>query len=182
MPDDIKHPAIFNRKKRSEQPIRSTYSPTNAEQFRGFFDAMIIAMKDEFLSSEATGYTTNTLYLKLNDALKWLADNHPDHDKYMLFRGRIEFTKVEAGVYIRFKASIATLQQRIVSASAETTTVTWKDEFMTWLQTAKKYDIFERRNIVVTQTQKEYVESVMFQLNDPDSQVEVTSDSVKVMR
>lgn len=186
MPDDIKrYEGINNPRRRrdvSAIPIRSTYSPTNAEMFRKLFDDVIVSMQPQFIDAIVAGYTPNTLYIKMNDALKWLCDNHPEKDKYSLFRTRIAFTKTETGVHVRYKTTIANIQQRILQATGDSTQLGWKDDFMKWFETAKKYDIFERKGVFVTEEQKKFVEMLMFQLNDPESQVEITSDTVKVMR
>lgn len=179
MSDNASHPPIYNKRRHSDPACRSTYSPAAAQEFKPLFDTMIASLKDVLLTETQTGYRANTLYIKVNDALKWLLENDPDKDKYALFRTRIAVKKLPEGVRIEYKRTISHILQR----AAETGhSLTWKDDFLKWVETAQPYEIFDRKNVLVTPEQKKFVENYMFQLQSESSEVEITSDSVKVMR
>jgi hypothetical protein len=153
--------------------VRATYSPQNANDWKGLFDEMERNKHDMFVSSEDTLLKPNTLYIKLNDALKWLSENDSEKDKYAILRTRVVIGRKSNGVAITFKRVIA----NIVARSMQN----WADDFDKWFETAQEGDTFERQNILVSDTQRQHVIGLMSGVG-VTAEVEITTSSVRVMR
>jgi len=129
---------------------RSTYSPTNAYKIKPILDKLLDGQKDMLVTSEDTGYTVNTLYVKLTDGFKFLVDNSTEYGPiYAELRTQVSFRKTDTGILIYFKDTTRNqikareLQYEFADSSI------WKAELLTWLQNAKELDTFNKENIMV---------------------------------
>lgn len=130
---------------------RSTYSPTNAYKIKPILDKLLDGQKDMLITAEDTGYTVNTLYVKLTDGFKFLVDNSTEYGPiYAELRTQVSFRKTDTGVLIYFKDTTRNqvkareLQHEFADSSV------WKTELLTWLQDAKELDTFNKENIMVS--------------------------------
>ena len=130
---------------------RSTYSPTNAYKIKPILDKLLDGQKDMLITAEDTGYTVNTLYVKLLDGFKFLVDNSTEYGPiYAELRTQVSFRKTDTGVLIYFKDTTRNqvkareLQHEFADSSV------WKTELLTWLQDAKELDTFNKENIMVS--------------------------------
>jgi len=180
MSEQIEKLKGFIPRSRSNAINRCYYTPESASHVVDVFDEMIKTGEDKNVMSDKIGLKPTSLYLKFQDGLKWLCENHPTRQEvYSLFRMRVKITKTDWGLRIYFKNNIA---NTIMKNTLTKESLTWKDRFDEWFKTAQQYDIFEEENVIVTDTQKEYVINVMSGLNSPTAQVQITSNTVKVMR
>ena len=53
---------------------RSSYSPNAAKQVQPILDRLLETGKDVYVSSQETGFTPNTLYVKFNDGFKFIVE------------------------------------------------------------------------------------------------------------
>lgn len=166
--------------------FRPSYSPDNANFFRPLFDSMIADCQSKTITSVDTGFKVSTLYLKAQDALKWLADNWPDETqrmKYVDLRQKIVIRRVmELGVAFRFKPSGLSL---VKAARTISTLVEWRERFEKWLSTAQSLEVWDSKevygdNIVVTPADREWLYKILAPLEGVE--VDATDRRVRVMR
>jgi hypothetical protein len=155
---------------------RSSYSPNAAKQVQPILDRLLETGKDVYISSQETGFTPNTLYVKFNDGFKFIIDNFDDN-KYVILRSRIAFRKLDNGILAYFKDVV---KNRMTLRELEyefNDSIRWKNDLETWYKTAKDSELFER-SVAVNPDDKEWV----YNLVDSDSEVEVTESKVRVMK
>ena len=155
---------------------RSSYSPNAAKQVQPILDSLLETGKDVYISSQETGFTPNTLYVKFNDGFKFIIDNFDDN-KYVILRSRIAFRKLDNGILAYFKDVI---KNRMTLRELEyefNDSIRWKNDLETWYKIAKDSELFER-SVAVNPDDKEWV----YNLVSSDSEVEVTESKVRVMK
>jgi len=148
------------RKMRTKPMVRrSTYSPTNAYKIKPILDKLLDGQKDIVVTAEETGYTVNTLYVKLTDGFKFLVDNSAEYGPiYGELRTQVALRKTNAGVLIYFKDTTRNqikareLQYEFADSSV------WKGELLAWLQTAEEMDTFNRENVRVDTKDTKWLE------------------------
>lgn len=161
-------------------PLRASYTPDNAKEWKPVFDAMLNTLTSFTITEELSGYKPTTLYIKANDALKWLIDSSPseeDRMKYANLRCRIVIRKVKTGVELNFKN---TMSNALGAAIPTNSQKNWKDEFMAWWEGAQPGEIWSKREIVVGEEQKEWLMGVVSGVDG--TELEVTATSIRVMR
>lgn len=171
---------VLDRKEYDKANIsnRPSYSPVNAEQFRGVFDDMMRTGTNRVIDSNLVGLKPATLYLKAQDALKWLSENDKDGEKYAVLRTRISIRRRTDGILIYFKPSVANIISKATSVAGNQTT--WKDDFIKWFQTAQPTDIFEHKEICVTPEEKQWLLSLLSTVDGIEADIGPTH--VKIMR
>ena len=155
---------------------RSSYSPNAAKQVQPILDRLLETGKDVYISSQETGFTPNTLYVKFNDGFKFIIDNFDDN-KYVILRSRIAFRKLDNGILAYFKDVV---KNRMTLRELEyefNDSIRWKNDLETWYKTAEDSELFER-SVAVNPDDKEWV----YNLVTSDSEVEVTESKVRVMK
>jgi len=155
---------------------RSSYSPNAAKQVQPILDSLLETGKDVYISSQETGFTPNTLYVKFNDGFKFIIDNFDDN-KYVILRSRIAFRKLDNGILAYFKDVV---KNRMTLRELEyefNDSIRWKNELEAWYKTAKDSELFER-SVAVNPDDKEWI----YNLVSSDSEVEVTESKVRVMK
>ena len=155
---------------------RSSYSPNAAKQVQPILDSLLETGKDVYISSQETGFTPNTLYVKFNDGFKFIIDNFDDN-KYVILRSRIAFRKLDNGILAYFKDVV---KNRMTLRELEyefNDSIRWKNELEAWYKTAKDSELFER-SVAVNPDDKEWI----YNLVNSDSEVEVTESKVRVMK
>ena len=155
---------------------RSSYSPNAAKQVQPILDRLLETGKDVYVSSQETGFTPNTLYVKFNDGFKFVIDNFDDN-KYVILRSRIAFRKLDNGILAYFKDVV---KNRMTLRELEyefNDSIRWKNELEAWYKTAKDSELFER-SVAVNPDDKEWI----YNLVNSDSEVEVTESKVRVMK
>ena len=155
---------------------RSSYSPNAAKQVQPILDRLLETGKDVYISSQETGFTPNTLYVKFNDGFKFIIDNFDDN-KYVILRSRIAFRKLDNGILAYFKDVV---KNRMTLRELEyefNDSIRWKNDLETWYKTAKDSELFER-SVAVNPNDKEWI----YNLVSSDSEVEVTESKVRVMK
>ena len=155
---------------------RSSYSPNAAKQVQPILDRLLETGKDVYISSQETGFTPNTLYVKFNDGFKFIIDNFDDN-KYVILRSRIAFRKLDNGILAYFKDVV---KNRMTLRELEyefNDSIRWKNDLEEWYKTAKDSELFER-SVAVSPNDKEWI----YNLVSPDSEVEVTESKVRVMK
>ena len=155
---------------------RSSYSPNAAKQVQPLLASLLETGKDVYISSQETGFTPNTLYVKFNDGFKFIIDNFDDN-KYVILRSRIAFRKLDNGILAYFKDVV---KNRMTLRELEyefNDSIRWKNELEAWYKTAKDSELFER-SVAVNPDDKEWI----YNLVSSDSEVEVTESKVRVMK
>ena len=155
---------------------RSSYSPNAAKQVQPILDSLLETGKDVYISSQETGFTPNTLYVKFNDGFKFIIDNFDDN-KYVILRSRIAFRKLDNGILAYFKDVV---KNRMTLRELEyefNDSIRWKNDLETWYKTAEDSELFER-SVAVSPNDKEWI----YNLVTSDSEVEVTESKVRVMK
>ena len=155
---------------------RSSYSPNAAKQVQPILDSLLETGKDVYISSQETGFTPNTLYVKFNDGFKFIIDNFDDN-KYVILRSRIAFRKLDNGILAYFKDVV---KNRMTLRELEyefNDSIRWKNDLEAWYKTAKDSELFER-SVAVNPDDMEWV----YNLVSSDSEVEVTESKVRVMK
>ena len=155
---------------------RSSYSPNAAKQVQPILDRLLETGKDVYVSSQETGFTPNTLYVKFNDGFKFVIDNFDDN-KYVILRSRIAFRKLDNGILAYFKDVV---KNRMTLRELEyefNDSIRWKNDLETWYKTAEDSELFER-SVAVSPNDKEWI----YNLVTSDSEVEVTESKVRVMK
>ena len=155
---------------------RSSYSPNAAKQVQPILDRLLETGKDVYVSSQETGFTPNTLYVKFNDGFKFIIDNFDDN-KYVILRSRIAFRKLDNGILAYFKDVV---KNRMTLRELEyefNDSIRWKNDLETWYKTAEDSELFER-SVAVSPNDKEWI----YNLVSSDSEVEVTESKVRVMK
>ena len=155
---------------------RSSYSPNAAKQVQPILDSLLETGKDVYISSQETGFTPNTLYVKFNDGFKFIIDNFDDN-KYVILRSRIAFRKLDNGILAYFKDVI---KNRMTLRELEyefNDSIRWKNDLETWYKIAKDSELFER-SVAINNDDKEWI----YNLVSSDSEVEVTESKVRVMK
>ena len=155
---------------------RSSYSPNAAKQVQPILDRLLETGKDVYISSEETGFTPNTLYVKFNDGFKFIIDNFDDN-KYVILRSRVAFRKLDNGILAYFKDVV---KNRMTLRELEyefNDTIRWKNDLETWYKTAKDSELFER-SVAINNDDKEWI----YNLVSSDSEVDVTESKVRVMK
>ena len=154
----------------------SSYSPNAAKQVQPILDSLLETGKDVYISSQETGFTPNTLYVKFNDGFKFIIDNFDDN-KYVILRSRIAFRKLDNGILAYFKDVV---KNRMTLRELEyefNDSIRWKNELEAWYKTAKDSELFER-SVAVNPDDKEWI----YNLVSSDSEIEVTESKVRVMK
>ena len=155
---------------------RSSYSPNAAKQVQPILDRLLETGKDVYISSQETGFTPNTLYVKFNDGFKFIIDNFDDN-KYVILRSRIAFRKLDNGILAYFK-DVAKNRMTLRELEYEfNDSIRWKNDLETWYKFAKDSDLFER-SVAINPDDKEWI----YNLVSSDSEVEVTESKVRVMK
>tara|TARA_R110002020_G_scaffold2335_6_gene10786 strand:+ start:209 stop:703 length:495 start_codon:yes stop_codon:yes gene_type:complete len=155
---------------------RSSYSPNAAKQIQPILDRLLETGKDVYISSQETGLTPNTLYVKFNDGFKFIIDNFDDN-KYVILRSRIAFRKLDNGILAYFKD---VTKNRMTLRELEyefNDSIRWKNDLETWYKTAKDSELFER-SVAISPNDKEWI----YNLVSSDSEVDVTESKVRVMK
>lgn len=161
---------------RDQIPNRPSYTPDNAMAWKPLFDKMIDTMANQEICARTTGLKPNTMYIKANDALRWLMECGTEREKYALFRSRVSIRRLSNGILIYFKKTVA----NIIEAATTPSGKTWKDDIQEWISTAQSGDIFERRNISVSDDQREWLVNLLSGLDG--TEMDVGADHVRVMR
>ena len=155
---------------------RSSYSPNAAKQVQPILDRLLETGKDVYISSQETGFTPNTLYVKFNDGFKFIIDNFDDN-KYVILRSRIAFRKLDNGILAYFKDVVKNRMTLRVLEYEFNDSIRWKNDLETWYKTAKDSELFER-SVAVNPDDKEWI----YNLVSSDSEIEVTESKVRVMK
>lgn len=161
-------------------PTRASYTPSNAAQFKAVFDKMMETQENQEILSSVSKLKPNTLYIKANDALKWLAECHPtEADRYSLLKSRVSIRKLDDRILIYFKTSMA----HTISAAAVVVKpgVQWKDELVEWLEKAQDGDIWERQEISIHTDDKKWLTNLLAGLGG-GVEAEIKENSVRIMR
>jgi hypothetical protein len=141
---------------------RSSYSAQTAEMVKPILDKLLENPKDIFVPCGGTGYSVNTLYVKINDGLKWLMNNDSvDGNTYRLLRTQICIRKLEEGCLVYFKEGLKALRQQDLTAKeldiATNDSIKWRHDVLTWLQSAQPDEVFARENIAISDDDKRWV-------------------------
>lgn len=189
MPEDID--IIVGKLKRrdliaSPKVRRSSYNAANAETIKPILDKLLNDPKDVFVPCDGTGYAANTLYVKLNDGLKWLMDNDDkDSNTYRLLRTQICIRKLTEGCLIYFKEGLRKLRQQDLKVKeleiATNDSIKWRHDILTWLQSARDGEIFSRENIAISEDDKRWVYDTLSD-SAPDAEVKFSDVGIKILR
>tara|TARA_R100000458_G_C8272631_1_gene247494 strand:+ start:291 stop:809 length:519 start_codon:yes stop_codon:yes gene_type:complete len=167
--------ATINKLKKT-QPRRSSYCPSSAQQVQPILDRLIETGKDAYVNAQQTGYTPNTLYVKLNDGFKFIVDNF-NEEKYTILRTKTAIRKTDDGVIIYFKENIRMSHADKALDYEYNDSITWKNDLETWYKTAPESELFER-NVSVNEADREFIHNLVTQ----DSEVDITDSYIRVMK
>lgn len=84
------------RPKPSRAKLRYSYSAANSRIFKGIFTELFKSGNRLYLSSDSFNIAANTLYQKLQDALKYLSEVE-DPEKWAPVRAKLAIKKIERG-------------------------------------------------------------------------------------
>ena len=159
---------------------RSTYSPTNAHKIKPIIDRLLDGNTDVLITAKETGYTVNTLYVKLSDGLKFLVDNSTEYGPiYAELRTKVAFRKTDTGVLIYFRD---TVRNQIKAKELQydfADSKVWKAEFLAWLQDAKEMDTFRRENLIIKHEDIKWLEE---QQKLVDFEFDTVKDTLSAVR
>ena len=174
------HSELLRKIRSKGSASRSTYSPTNAHKVKPILDKLLDGQNDILVTAEETGYTPNTLYVKLADGFKFLVDNSTEYGPiYAELRTQVALRKTDTGVLIYFKD---TLRNQIKAKELQyefADSKVWKAELLAWLQDAKEMDTFKRDRIIVKQEDIKWLEE---QQKLVDFEFDTVKDTLKVVR
>jgi hypothetical protein len=143
-------------------------------------DKLLEGQNDILVTAEETGYTPNTLHVKLSDGFKFLVDNSTEYGPiYAELRTQIALRKTDTGVLIYFKD---TLRNQIKAKELQyefADSKVWKAELLAWLQDAKEMDTFKRENIIIKHEDIKWLEE---QQKLVDFEFDTAKDTLKVAR
>lgn len=137
------------RPQRSESPhdqlrqSRPSYSPDNAEDFRPIFDKMQRTREAQEIFSQKVGLKASTLYLKANDAFKWLAENDRNKEQYAILRQSICISRRAHSILLYFKPNFSNLVVKAVEAVNGLEGRTWKDDLQDWIALAQSGQLWD---------------------------------------
>lgn len=169
---------------------RSSYTKASAEMVQPIIDKMLLDRKDVFVPSLQTGYSTNTLYGKLNDGLLWLMHNNkPKAEQYRTLRTQVSMRRMEDGVLIYYKAAIRNLEQQPPSTDAAvfadaakevTPALHWRDTVKQWLQRARPEEMV---NIPVTASEedKAWLQDALAE-HAPEAEAIINDDNIRIIK
>tara|TARA_R100000742_G_C4260352_1_gene78172 strand:- start:440 stop:1012 length:573 start_codon:yes stop_codon:yes gene_type:complete len=144
------HSELLRRVRERTVSSRSTYTANNLAKVKPIIDKLLNNQKDILVTSEETGYTANTLYVKLVDGFKFLVDNSTEYGPiYAELRSQVSLKKTDTGVLIYFKD---TLRNQIKAKELEYNfkdSSVWRRELLAWLQTAEDMDTWRKENLVI---------------------------------
>lgn len=121
---------------------RPYYSEVHGLSMQPVFDSLADSKVSTTINPLAFGISASTLHSKLNDALAWLIDNHPEKEKYITVRDCYKFGRRVNAIVVTYKAQDGKFGQPIFMAPAVTET-SWFLVFTAWLTTATENDIFD---------------------------------------
>ena len=190
MTDDID--IVVGKLKRSEVTARpkinrSSYNENSAEMIRPIIDKLLVETKDVFVPCADTGYSAGTPYVKLNDGLLWLMHNDKSerNTDYRYLRTQISMRKLTEGVLIYFKEAIRMVRQKTLDGRtlkiATSDSIKWRHDILTWLQSAQDGEIFSRKDIGITEADKQWVHDTIA-THAPDAEVIFTDTSLRMIR
>jgi len=172
---------------------RPSFTPENAAAWKPIFDGMIADRQTKKVSCQLSGYSASTLYIKANDALRWLSEFDPQPGRYLQFRQQIGISKEwnaegEAiGIILYFKntmsAILASSVTNVVDASRPE--ANWKDALQEWLQVAQSEEIWDSRKlyangIPISDADKEWLVQLFAGIEGVEADIQQTY--VRVMR
>ncbi len=79
------------------------YNKSEAEALKPFLDEMIIDNQDrEFKFNDYPYWSPNTVWVKVNQAIKYIVENDTTLDKkYCIFRNKLKICKTETGILFK---------------------------------------------------------------------------------
>tara|TARA_R100000458_G_C8269311_1_gene244073 strand:- start:1253 stop:1798 length:546 start_codon:yes stop_codon:yes gene_type:complete len=174
------HSELLRQIRKRAAISRSTYSPTNAQRVKPIIDKLLEGQNDVLITAKETGYTVGTLHVKLTDGFKFLVDNSVEYGPiYGELRTQVALRKTETGVLIYFKDTIRNRMKAEALNYQHTDPSVWRSELLTWLQSAKEMDKFEREKLIIN---SEDIEWLKEQQKLTEFEFSTENDSLVVIR
>ena len=174
------HSELLRQMRKRVATSRSTYSPTNAQRVKPIIDKLLEGQNDVLITAKETGYTVGTLHVKLTDGFKFLVDNSEEYGPiYGELRTQVALRKTETGVLIYFKDTIRNRMKAEALNYQHTDPSVWRSELLTWLQSAKEMDKFEREKLIIN---SEDIEWLKEQQKLTEFEFSTENDSLVVIR
>ncbi len=133
-------PKVQNRISKGNDDERSGgnyYNKNDAESLRPFLDEMILDKEPrEFLFSDYPQWSPNTVWLKINQAIKYIVDHDTPEGKYTIFRYKLRICKQENGVLFKIVDSPSGwIAHKIKEASDQES---YKDRIFKFMENSKE--------------------------------------------
>ena len=174
------HSNLLRRLRSRPSPARSSYSASSTAKVKPVLDRLLDGRNDILVTAEETGYTVNTLYVKLVDGLKFLVDNSEEYGSvYAELRSQISMRKTDTGVLIYFKDTVRNLIKEKELKYDYADSSVWRGELLTWLQTAQDMETWKRDNLVLKEEDLRWLEE---QQKTIDFEFDTAQDRLAVIR
>ncbi len=131
------------------------YNRNDAEKLKPFLDEMIVDGEPrEFRFVDYPQWSPNTVWLKINQAIKYIVDNLDTEDrKYAIFRNRLKICKIETGVLFKIVDS-PTINGWIahkVSGEISKELETYKDQVFRFMETSEEGEELDLKDLTISE-------------------------------
>ncbi len=116
------------------------YNKNEAEALRGFIDEMMTDLQDrKFLFTDYPYWSPNTVWVKVNQAIKYLVENDVSEEKkYQVFRNRLKICKVEEGILFKILETPVYSGWIAHKLDKESTPETFKDKVFHFMEISEE--------------------------------------------
>ena len=116
------------------------YNRNDAEKLKPFLDEMMLDNEPrEFRFSDYPQWSPNTVWLKINQAIKYIVDNLDDADKkYAYFRNKLKICKTENGVLFKIVDAPDGWIAHKVSGENSKELETYKDKVFSFMESSEE--------------------------------------------
>lgn len=165
---------------------RSSYTKDTAAMVQPIMDKLLGDGGDVFVPASSTGYSSNTLYGKLNDGLLWLMHNTAETNKneaYRMLRTQVSMRKMDDGVLIYFKEAIRDIKRtpsKPVLEGIAADGVKWRHDLLSWLQRAQEGEMFKADVTTDDDDQRWVYDNIA--THAPNAEVIFGDDNIKLIR
>src|SRR6266550_1763534 len=130
-------------KSTEERSSGNYYNKGDAEKLKPFLDEMIIDGEPrEFRFSDYPQCSPNTVWLKINQAIKYIVDNLDDNEKkYAFFRNKLKICKTETGVLLKIVDSPTIngwIAHKVSNLENSKVLETYKDQVFHFMETSSE--------------------------------------------
>ena len=129
------------------------YNRNDAEKLKPFLDEMIVDGESrEFRFSDYPQWSPNTVWLKINQAVKYIVDNMDDEEKrYAYFRNKLKICKTENGVLFKIVDAPDGWIVHKVGGEVSKEVETYKDKIFHFMETSEEEEELDIKDLTLTE-------------------------------